>query len=209
MVNAKKITSQAESAILQSARKEFERHGLAGARMQRIADEAGINKALLHYYFRNKNQLFLRIFEEAISQTIPQLQKIIHNEGGFPEKIQSFVHLYISTLNQHPYLPAFVLSELRHQPVGFFKKNFPAHTLKAIQQMFVMLDKAASAGIIRKWDWEQLLISMISLCVFPFAATPIIQHLLSLKEQEMKKFMEDRKVFVTQFLLAALKPDHL
>ena len=207
MVNADKSESQAETAILLSARKEFEAYGYAGARMQRIADGAGINKALLHYYFRNKNQLFLRIFEKALAQALPQLEDIIREPGSLEMKIRKFVHVYINTLQAHPYLPSFVLAELRHQSTDFFAKTFPPNTQKAIEDMFAMLDMAANAGLIRRWNWGQLLVSMISLCVFPFAASPILSHLLQHSREEQEKFLEERKEFVSDFILAALKTD--
>ncbi len=81
MVNAKKSgKSDTEEQILKAARKLFENKGFNGARMQEIADEAGINKSLLHYYFRSKEGLFDQIFLEAFKDFWPSIEWIAQNE---------------------------------------------------------------------------------------------------------------------------------
>ena len=113
--------SATELKILAAARKVFIRKGLDGARMQEIANEAGINKALVHYYFRNKQKLFEAVFIEAFGKFLPQVSEVIMQEISLIEKIEAVVSRYIDFLQKNPYLPNFVLNELSHEPGNLIK----------------------------------------------------------------------------------------
>src|SRR5438046_9561187 len=111
MVNIKKDQS-AEEKIIAAARKVFLSKGLAGARMQDIADEAGINKALLHYYFKNKQKLFEEIFMDAAGKLFPRINVIFRSDEPLFVKIEQFCNEYITVVLENPYLPLLVLNEL-------------------------------------------------------------------------------------------------
>ena len=85
-----------EEKILTAAKQVFLTRGMDGARMQDIADEAGINKALLHYYFRSKDQLFEKIFLEVAHAFLPRVLGILESESTLFEKIERFCNEYIS-----------------------------------------------------------------------------------------------------------------
>src|SRR5438874_9015673 len=108
MVNTKK-DENTEERILTAAKKVFLKEGMAGARMQDIADEAGINKALLHYYFHNKEKLFDVIFMEAAQKLFPKISFIFESDLPVLEKIEHFADEYITVILENPYLPLFVL----------------------------------------------------------------------------------------------------
>lgn len=94
-----------EELIIEAAKKIFVKRGLAGARMQDIADEAGINKAMLHYYYRNKEKLFEIVFNEAFSKVIGRLGNILNQPMPLEEKIRTLVEHYITNIAETPYLP--------------------------------------------------------------------------------------------------------
>src|SRR3970040_3174748 len=96
-----------EEKIFNAARIVFQTKGFAGARMQEIADEAGINKAMLHYCFKNKQLLFEAVFMNAFGQLAPQIKEIFTSEDSVFDKIKKFTHSYISFVIQHPYLSQF------------------------------------------------------------------------------------------------------
>src|SRR6187402_2554521 len=104
MVNSQKHQG-AQEKILAAARKVFTTKGMAGARMQDIADEAGINKALLHYYFRDKDKLFETIFMEEAQRFFPKINAIFQSDDPLFEKIEKFVNEYIDEMQENPYLP--------------------------------------------------------------------------------------------------------
>ena len=107
MNDIKKDTT--EEKILDAAQTVFTRKGMDGARMQEIANEAGINKALLHYYFRSKQKLFEAIFKQVFKQIFPDIKAFIHSEIPLEKKLGIFVEKYIDLLMKNPFLPSFSL----------------------------------------------------------------------------------------------------
>jgi TetR/AcrR family transcriptional regulator len=117
----KEKNKNTENQILDAAKNVFQTKGMDGARMQEIADKAGINKAMLHYYYRSKQLLFEAVFKTAFSMLAPQLNKILNDESSIFDKIINFSNNYISFVIKHPYLPNFVIQELNRNP-EFLKK---------------------------------------------------------------------------------------
>ncbi|NTW33144.1 MAG: TetR/AcrR family transcriptional regulator, partial [Bacteroidetes bacterium] len=101
-----------EKLILKAAKKVFIDKGFDGARMQEIADLAGINKALLHYYFRSKEKMFDAVFEDVFMQFLPEVTEVMNSEITLFDKIKTFVDVYITALLKNPHIPIFVLHEL-------------------------------------------------------------------------------------------------
>jgi TetR/AcrR family transcriptional regulator len=108
-----------ENQILEAALKVFHKKGLAGARMQEIADEAGINKSMLHYYFKNKEQLFGQIFMQSFKRFIGGILPLLNEQNTWEEKIPVIIEHYANVMQNNPDLPLFVINELRQNPEGF------------------------------------------------------------------------------------------
>jgi TetR/AcrR family transcriptional regulator len=179
--------------------------GLAGARMQDIADEAGINKALLHYYFRSKERLFEMIFMEAAQKLFPKINFIFESNMPLFEKIEHFADEYITVMVENPYLPSFVLNEINRDPIPFFKKlnekfGFPDPALFLKQ-----IEKEIRKGSIKRISPVQLLMNMLSLCIFPFMAKPMFQLRFGLGETAFRDFMEQRKKEVPKFIIESIR----
>ncbi len=194
-----------EKIILETARQVFIRKGFDGARMQEIADEASINKALLHYYFRNKEKLFMAIFVEVIQSFILSSVKLIQDPGhSVFDKIRLFVEKYISLIQENPYLPGFILNELNRRPdrlVGIFKSSG-----LELDYFFSQIEKEIREGKIKPVEPEHLLINMISMCVFPFVGKPMINTIiLSYSEKDFNLFMEERKRTIPEFIINSIK----
>ncbi|GIV33482.1 MAG: hypothetical protein KatS3mg031_1017 [Chitinophagales bacterium] len=194
-----------EERILQAAKKIFQQKGMMGARMQEIADEAGINKALLHYYFRNKEKLHERVLYEAISQVLPVLGRILSEDIPLFEKIERYVEEYISLIAQREYLPAFVIHELNMHPgklIAFIRKleNRPDPSI-----FFRQVQREVQAGNIRPIRPEHLLVNMLSLCVFPFLIQPMLVKGLGYDKKHFDKLMAERKKEVARFIIQAIQ----
>ncbi len=194
-----------EKIILEAARQVFIRKGFDGARMQEIADEANINKALLHYYFRNKDKLFMAIFVEVIQSFILSTVKLIRNPGhSVFDKIRLFVEKYISFIQGNPYLPGFILNELNRRPdrlVGIFKSSG-----LELDYFYSQIEKEIREGKIEPVEPEHLLINMISMCIFPFVGKPMINTIiLSNSEKDFNLFMEERKRTIPEFIINSIK----
>jgi len=201
---AKKIDTNTENSILIAAENIFQSKGMDGARMQEIADKAGINKSMLHYYYRSKQLLFEAVFNKAFALLAPQLNNILNNDSTIEDKIKNFTSSYISFIMKHPYLPNFILQELNRNPE--FAKNLQKNDRfpnldKFKSQVFSEVEK----GILKPIEGEQLFINILSLSIFPFVAKPLIKVFLKSSDKEYKQLMKDRKTEVSDFIINSIK----
>lgn len=200
-MNTKKDTT--EEKILEAATSVFVEKGMEGARMQEIADEAGINKALLHYYFRSKERLFEAIFSNVINMAFPQLTQIAKSDAPFVSKLEQVIDAYINLLKKHPFIPVFVLKELNRDPSGMFKMvvKFGLNPQIIVDQIQLAMDR----GEIIRMDPRHLAINIISMCIFPFAARPIINFLIFKNDADaLEQFYAERAAVIKQFVINAI-----
>lgn len=197
-----------ENLILDAAMKVFTRHGFAGARTEDIAREAGINRALLHYYFRDKKTMFDIIFETRFKEFFSSLIGIIASEQPLLDKIKSMVAHEIDTLIRHPDMPRFVISEIASQPERLFElgQKMGINPRQFVTRFEEQVAEAVAAGQIRPISGKQLLMNIMSLCLYPFIAKPVVKAMLQLDERAFTESMEQRKTEVSQFIINALKP---
>src|SRR5258705_7301959 len=179
-----------EEKILDASRKVFVRKGMYGARMQDIADAAGINKALLHYYFKNKQKLFEEIFMEAAGKLFPRINMIFRSDEPLFVKIEQFCNEYITVVLENPYLPLFVLNELNQDPVYFMNKLWKEDKRPDPQKFLEQIEKEIKKGVIKKISPVQLLMNLISITIFPFEGKPMFQLNLGIDELQFKMLME-------------------
>jgi TetR/AcrR family transcriptional regulator len=193
-----------EEKILEAAKNIFLAKGLDGARMQDIADEARINKAMLHYYFRSKDKLFEQIFTEVAGHFLPRIITILESEKTVFEKIERFCSEYISQVIETPYVPIFILNEINKQPETFLKKVLNIRK-PPVEAFLKQLDKEARRGIIKRIDPLQLLLNILSLCIFPFVARPMIQLISGKDRSQFNVMMEQRKKDVPKMIIDSIK----
>jgi len=193
-----------EGQILKAAKNVFQRKGMDGARMQEIADEAGINKAMLHYYYRSKQLLFEAVFSNAFSLLAPQLNKVLNDDSSIEEKIINFTSNYISFIAKHPYLPNFIIQELNRNP-KFFEKIQQTKGFPTLEKFNKQVETEVANGIIKPVDGNQLFVNIISLNIFPFVATPLIKGFLKIDNEGFTQFMEERKTAVSEFIINSIK----
>ncbi len=112
-----------EAKILEAAKKVFILNGFDGTSMQQIANEAGINKSLLHYYFRTKEKLFAAVFSFAFQNFVPQIQEILNSDISVVIKIERIVAEYMDMLMKNEFIPAFILHEINRNPDGIFRDH--------------------------------------------------------------------------------------
>ncbi|OYU56647.1 MAG: TetR family transcriptional regulator [Chitinophagaceae bacterium BSSC1] len=204
MAKSKK-DNNTEQQILNAARQVFLEKGLSGARMQDIADKAEINKAMLHYYFKNKELLFETIFQETAGKLFPHFDKLMDSDLNFFDKIRSIVSSYIEMVSQNPYLPLFVISELNKNPeIGlkhFFEKQRPGFVKKFKES----IEESINSGLILPINPIHLIINMFSMCAFPFMAKPMLKIITGIEEEQFNILMEQRKVLVAEFIINSIK----
>ena len=193
-----------EEKILEAAQKVFVRKGMYGARMQDIADEAGINKALLHYYFKNKQKLFEEIFMYAAGKLFPRINVIFRSDEPLFVKIEQFCNEYISVVLENPYLPLFVLNELNQDPVYFMNKLWAKDKRPDPRKFLEQIEKEIKKGVIKKISPVQLLMNLISMTIFPFVGKPMFQMTLGLDELQFRMLMEQRKKEIPRFIIDSI-----
>ena len=192
-----------EEKIFRAANKVFLKKGMAAARMQEIADEAGINKALLHYYFRTKEKLFYTVFKRALKKFLPEVQYVMLSDLPIQEKMHLFVEDYMEALLENQFLPLFILQEINRDPdklVSTFRESgidpFP---------IIEMFKSEMIKGHIIQMDPLQFVISVLSLIIFPIAARPMLQTVFFEKNKEAYDvFLAERKRFVADFINSAI-----
>jgi len=195
-----------ELSIKDAAKKIFLRKGFSGARMQDIADEAGINKALLHYYFRSKEKIFDQVFQEALETFFPRIIEVINSDLPLFDKITVFVREYITTLTQHPYIPLFILHEISQDPQRLIQKLISMQNEFRPQKFIAQIQTEIKAGMIKSVSPVQFIINMLALCIFPIAGKPMIQGVLGLDEIQYRLLLEQRITEVPKLLIDSLKP---
>ncbi|HMV26911.1 TetR/AcrR family transcriptional regulator [bacterium] len=203
--NIKTEQDSAENKIIKAARSIFHRRGFDGARMQEIADEAGINKALLHYYYRSKDRLFQAVFEEAISRFFPLVLHMINSEAPLEQKIEKLIHTYIDFIKNNRFIPGFVLHEMTTNPERMrriFEERGIVPKLDVIKRQ---IREGIEDGRYIPIEPEQLLLSILSQCVFPFVAKPMVEFFFSMDEKQFNEFIERRKAQVTMLVLNGLR----
>ena len=196
--------TSSEEDILNAAKTVFEKKGMDGARMQEIADKAGINKALLHYYFRSKQLLFEAVFQSAFSMLAPKLHEILNNDSSLFEKIQNFTENYIAFIIKHPYLPNFLIQELNRNP-EFVKKLVDEKKFPDLTKFKNQIEEAVSNGLIKPIKPEQLFINIISLNLFPIIGGNLIKSFLGIEKEDYNKLLEQRKTEVATFIINSIK----
>lgn len=198
------LQKDTEQKILLAAEEEFIQNGMTGARMQEIADRAGINKALLHYYYRSKDKLFMSVFKMALSKFIPKVEKIINSEETLFDKIRLFVHEYGQIIIKNQFIPLFVMHELRRNP------DMLAGTVISTgvnPEVFIkQVEKAKSEGLIRDINPRDIIVNMLSLIIFPVAGKPMIQRILFNNDQKAyQQYLKQRLEEIPDFIINSIK----
>jgi len=191
-----------ENQILIAARQVFISKGFEGARMQEIADQAGINKALLHYYFRSKEKLFEAVFSEVASNLFPAMKQMLEAELELKEKITLFIRIYLKALDENPFIPAFILNTLNTNPNSFLKYIKKSGLNPRLLQK--QIDDEAARGIIRTIKAEHLMVNIIAMCIFPFVARPIVQNIFDMNNEEYQLYLESRQTEIVDFVLKSI-----
>jgi len=193
------LQTETEERIIASAEKLFYQKGKAGTSMQDIADDAGINRTLLNYYFRSKDQLFEAVFRKAMESFVPDLAAMLNADYSFAEYVPALVEKVIDTMLENPQIPIFVLQELSSNP-----ERMP----QIIKEMGIdptkAMEKMRGEGVVSPipgMNSRQLILNLISLCIFPFAAKPVVMDILYKGDNEAYiEAMKERKELIPHII---------
>jgi len=196
---------QSEEKIFEAATEVFLSKGMDGARMQDIADFAGINKSLLHYYYRTKDHLFNAVFEKIAGQLFKKFAPVFDENLSLEDKIRFFFREHITFLQKNPRLPAFILNEINRNPSRMRKllqnidiKNLWS-TLEAQHREELKKYNITEESI------PQIMTSLAAISVFPFAARGLLEGIFEQMGVNFNEYLEERKEFAADFAIKALK----
>lgn len=199
------LPENTEQRIFDAAREVFVQKGMDGAKMQEIADRAGINKALLHYYYRSKEKLYEAVARAVLHRAIPVMRELIESDLPLEQKIIGFTDKYIDLVGRNPFVPLFIISEMNKHPDRFIDNLLPK-ALPHPQVFFQQVESAAAEGRIRPVSPRHLLVHIVSMCIFPFIAKPMLRLVMDMSPAEMNTFLAERKTQIQEFIFAALRP---
>jgi len=204
MENEKKDEIMAEERILTAAIEEFTQKGYAGARMQAIADRAKISKSALHYYYRHKERLFRLVLDKTAGRALNKIHLDMSGLEGFREKFEFGFRYYYQTIYKNIKVVNFLFMELKRNPAMISSFLQESDIPDCIESLNIELEKEYQAGRIRQMRAEQLIINIVSLCLFPHLGGGIVCQVLNIKEDAYKKMLREREDIVLKFIKAAL-----
>ncbi len=201
----KSLSQEMEDKIMSSATRIFVLKGKAGTSMQDIATEAGINRTLLNYYFRSKDNLFEQVFTNTFSRFLPDIVNALTSEMPVSTRLENFIDYYFTMLLENPVIPLFILQELTSNPDRLIKmlKSGGMSTDVVIKSLELEMEQ----GTIRRMDPREIVVNFMSLIIFPFAARKIIEEMIFLGDEEAySDFLRQRKENLKTTFIQSLKP---
>ena len=202
MSNTNNIST--EERIKAAARKVFHQKGYAGTRTRDIAEEAGINHAMLNYYFRSKEKLFTIIMTETMAQFFKGVSHLLNDETtSLEQKIELIVNNYTDLLLEEPELPTFMFNEVRNNPEPFIENN-PIRQALHNSTLARQYTEAVARGQITEPNLIQTLLNLIALVIFPFIAQPIMLALNKMTKEQYKTLMLERKKQIPHWIKTIL-----
>jgi TetR/AcrR family transcriptional regulator len=204
----KKKPGDTKTRILDAADAIFVRQGIDGARMQQIADAAGVKKPLLHYYFKSKADLARSVWLRIAVTFGPQIMQMLASDLSLDKKIDRYVESYYTMLTRHPYLLAYIVSEGARRP-EFVDAFYSAERRRAARLTFSKLREQVEDQIKSKKmapiSVEQFFVTLASNVLFPFAARPMLMEGLGLHAKEFTALMGQRQKELPAFLKKAFR----
>ncbi|HEX8251504.1 MAG TPA: TetR/AcrR family transcriptional regulator [Thermoanaerobaculia bacterium] len=205
-------SSDTEERILEAANKVFVERGTAGARTEEIAREAGVNKALLHYYFRTKERLAEAVFERMAKAFFPQILQVIMSDLPIEEKVEQVVEIELTQLRKFPFIPGYLICEMNQHPdrlpqlLALIGVKPEAVRTQLFGKLRTQIREQVEAGTMVPIDPEQFMANLISLCIFPFAARPMLKAVLGMDDKAFGRFLDVRRKELAGFFLRGLRP---
>ena len=181
-----------EELIKQTAKELFFGKGYLHATTQEIADAAGVNRALINYYFRSRDLLFQTVYLEAVENLRSQLDEVIYGNIPFKEKVSLFIDVHMKELQRYPYRESFLITEICSKNFVLKDKKKSAALSHFLKEVVAEMDK----GTIRKYDPIQFVFNLTSLISFPVIMMPLYKKLLDVPKEKYKQLLSERKQII-------------
>lgn len=186
---------QTEALIREKAKILFFQKGFLNATTQEIADEAGVNRALIHYYFRSREQLLDTLLEEIVNEKKARVRPILQSDARFREKIAEYIEVIIDHGFKYPYLENFIITEIARNPEKVKMLCFK-DKLRSSELIKDQLNEEIKKGSIAPISPEHFMVNLSSLCNYPLLAKNVIQNIHGMTDANYRKFLLERKTVI-------------
>lgn len=200
------MNQSAEEKIKNAALRVFIQKGSANCTSREIAREAGMNVALVNYYFRSKSKLFAIIFESVMQDFLKSMVQVFSADLPIREKIRILIEREFEFLGQHPDIPNFVLNELARNPEAI-EGFIPVLNMVNESGVFDEAKKLQERGEMRQMDIVQITILIMSNCQYPFMAQPLMKVIHGVSNETYKEHLNAHKTHAVNMVLGYLFPN--
>lgn len=186
-----------EKLIKDTAKILFFQKGLIKATTQDIANEAGVNRALIHYYFRSREHMIEILLEDAMQEKRERVRSVLASEMPFRKKIAHYIEAIVEHGLKYPYLENFIVNETNRNPETF-KLYCTNNKIKSADLIREQLNEEIAANKLSPISAEQFIVNVIALCNYPLYAKAILQTIHGMSDEAYKSFLEERKRIIYQ-----------
>lgn len=186
---------QTEKLIKDKARELFFQRGLLHATTQEIADEAGVNRALIHYYFKSREQMLETLLDETLEEKRNNVRNILSSDLPFREKIARYIDVVVDYGIKYPYLENFIISETARNPQRF-KDYCDRNKSKTTDLIRKQLEDEIRLGKLSPIGVEHFMVNLSALCNYPLLAKPVLQAIHGMTDSAYQKFLKQRKQII-------------
>ncbi|HLT75196.1 MAG TPA: TetR/AcrR family transcriptional regulator [Ohtaekwangia sp.] len=191
---------QTQDLIKETAKSLFFKKGYLKATTQEIADEAGVNRALIHYYFRSRDQLLEMLLDESLCEKKERVRTILSSDLPFREKIALYIDVVVDYALEFPFLEPFIISETARNPEKiseFCSKDRG----KSSELIGPQLEEEIRKKRIAPISPEHFMVNLSAMCHYPLLAKSVLKTIHGMTEAGFKKFLMERKkvIYATIF----------
>jgi TetR/AcrR family transcriptional regulator len=196
-----------EQKIIEVAKHVFMENGLEKAKMQDIADKAGISRSALNYYFRTKENLFSVLIDQLFDCILPAIENLLGNESSFFEKAKSIIEIYDAQLRQNDFIPRFMFIEIQRNPKSIYEYINRSPKIKSYIDIITMtLKKEMEAGKIRTIPFDEIFATVFGLLFSPYLLNPLLSEFWGKDDNKKQAFFDMHKEHVISLITLFLEP---
>ena len=196
-----------EEQILLVAKELFMQFGYEGVSTTQVAKAVGCNQALVHYYYRTKQNLFKIICQQEIQKMLKILVDIPQEDISFEDFIEKIIEAQIGFLKNNPDAPFFIIGELRHnsEVLKMMRELFSEFGKEILSKIRMFVEMKQRKGELNDVSIEDLLIDIVSLDVMSFVGQVLFTQILEMDSQTQEAFLERRKIHIKKLILSNIK----
>lgn len=193
-----------ERKIIETARRMFAENGYQKTNMSDIAQEVGINRPTLHYYYRTKDKMFEAVFADLVRSFLPRIEFITTENSSLEQKIERITDEYVAVYRENPYLPQFILGEVQRDSEGLLKVMEEFGLGNFLASLRTMLEREAEAGNARKVDPRFVVMSFFGQMTFPFLTQNVVKRSCDERGEGFDEFIAQWRDSVVRQMRALL-----